>query len=70
MKSLVDEMEAYTFAPVSFIVKNGKGSKKVISSDKLVIPAFSEDQAMRIARAETEGYAKSGYRFSSFEENL
>ena len=70
VKSLVDEMEAYTFAPVSFIVKNGKGSKKVISSDKLVIPPFSEDQAMRIARAETEGYAKSGYRFSSFEENL
>ena len=70
VKALIDEMECYTFAPVSFIVKNSKGSKKIISSDKLVIPAFSEEQAMRIARAETEGYSKSGYRFSSFEEGL
>lgn len=70
VKALVDEMECYTFAPVSFIVKNSKGNRKIISSDNLVIPAFSEDQAMRLARAETEGYSKSGYRFSSFEEKL
>ena len=70
VKALIDEMECYTFAPVSFIVKNSKGNKKIISSDKLVVPAFSEEQAMRIARAETEGYSKSGYRFSSFEEGL
>ena len=70
VKALVDEMECYTFAPVSFIVKNSKGNRKIISSDNLVIPAFSEDQAMRLARAETEGYSKSGYKFSSFEEKL
>ncbi len=70
VKALVDEMECYTFAPVSFIVKNSKGNRKIISSDNLVIPAFSEDQAVRLPRAETEGYSKSGYRFSSFEEKL
>ena len=70
VKALIEEMECYTFAPVSFIVKNSKGNKKIISSDKLAVPAFSEEQAMRIARAETEGYSKSGYKFSSFEEKL
>ena len=28
VKALVDEMECYTFAPVSFIVKNSKGNRK------------------------------------------
>ena len=39
VKALVDEMECYTFAPVSFIVKNSKGNRKIISSDNpLLLP--------------------------------
>lgn len=67
VKGLVDEMEAYTFSSMSFIIRNSKGSRKVIASEDLVVPAFSEKEAEELAIKEIEGYSKGGYRFSAYE---
>ena len=71
--NIEDEMAGmivYLFSPLTLIVMNRKDTIRRIAINDLCIPAFSQEQAMEIAKTAVEGYSKGGYSYSALEGKL
>ena len=71
--NIEDEMAGmivYMFSPFTLIAISKKDNIKRIAVGDLAIPAFSIEQAIRLARIAIEGYSKGGYSYSALEGEL
>lgn len=67
IQDIMKALTPFMFA-VSFETVNSKGQKKILSYEGFVVPAFSVEEAEKLAMAEIRAYSKGGYVYTKLRE--